>query len=133
MTTLAARGRGASVWEQFIGGKGLTVALTGLVVLSVALPLQQGNWVEGMPPLVIVALMGSGLAFVRHLMGMRVLTGSVIWVAVGTVLAIGAGMAVVPGDTVVDRIVNLVNDIGSWVAAVPTDEPREGSPSSRCS
>ena len=126
MTTLAARGRGASVWEQFIGGKGLTVALTGLVVLSVTLPLQQGNWVEGMPPLVIVALMGSGLAFVRHLMGMRVLTGSVIWVAVGTVLAIGAGMAVVPGDTVVDRIVNLVNDIGSWVAAVPTDEPRGG-------
>ena len=61
MTTLAARGRGASVWEQFIGGKGLTVALTGLVVLSVALPLQQGNWVEGMPPLVIVAFMGAGL------------------------------------------------------------------------
>ncbi len=127
MTTLAGRARATSVWEQYIGGRGLTLTLAALVALSVAWPLQRANWVGGMIPLVLVALLGGAAGFALHQLRWRPLRAHAAAAAGGLVLTIAAGSVVAAGASPVDRVVEMVEDVASWLAAVPTDETRSGT------
>lgn len=126
MTTLSSRARALSVWEQFIGGYGLTLALAAFVALSVALPIQQANWVRGMPPLVIVAALGGSTGYLLYRAGWPQRLVHLTGAGAGVLLAAAVGAAVTPGAGPADRVVELFAEVADWLAAIPTDEVRGG-------
>ena len=126
MTTLVGRVRALSIWEQFIGGNGLTLTLAALVSLSVALPLQQANWVRGMIDLVVVAFLGGGAGYLFHRMGWSALRAHPVAAAAGLLVTVISGMAIASGSTAVARVVNVFEDLVGWFAAVPTEEAKSG-------
>ena len=126
MTTLVGRVRALSIWEQFIGGDGLTLTLTAFVSLSVALPLQQANWVGGMIPLAFVAFLGGGAGYSFHRMGWSASRAHPAATAAGLLVTVIAGSAIASGSTAVVRVIRVFEDLADWFAAVPTDEAQSG-------
>ncbi len=126
MTAFVGRVRALSIWEQFIGGNGLTLTLVALVPLSVALPLQQANWVRGMIPLTVVAFLGGGAGYLFHRMGWSALRAHSVATAAGLLVTAIAGTAIAGGSTAVARVMNVFEDLAGWFAAVPTEEARSG-------
>ncbi len=126
MTMVGGRARAVSVWERYIGGDGLTATLSGLVALSVALPLQQANWVPSMIPLVLVAFLGGVAGYVFFRLGWPPLRAHGVGAVGGALVTVASGAAVAGGATPVDGAVGMFEDVGSWFAAVPTDRTRSG-------
>ncbi|MCH9020930.1 MAG: adenosylcobinamide-GDP ribazoletransferase [Proteobacteria bacterium] len=62
----APTARTVSVWEQYVGGSGLTITLVGLLAAAVAWPIQQAQWVPHMPPLTVITVLGAALAVASH-------------------------------------------------------------------
>lgn len=118
--------RAISLWERFIGGIGLTLTLVGLVLLSVVLPLREGNWVPGMPSPLMVGMLGgvAGWAmYQREWTTRRTVVGAVM---AGLLLTAYAGTTTAQGFPVTVRAVNAVRDIVQWLAAIPTEETQAG-------
>ena len=118
--------RATLLWERFVGGDGLTLTLLSLALLSVALPLQQGNWAPGMPPPLIVAALGGAAGYAMSRAGWSGLRTSLVGGASGLALAIFAGASVAEGAGAPSRLANAFADLADWIAAVPTDETRAG-------
>ena len=132
MSMLSARVRSVQVvravtlWERFIGGDGLTLALVGLVLFTVVMPLQAGNWAPGMPAPVLTGLLASAGAWAMHHRGWTTTRAGLAALAVGALLTAYAGTSTAEGVTITARAFNAVEDIAKWIAAVPTDETQAG-------
>ena len=121
-----ASGRVVLLWERFVAGEGLTLTLASLALLSVALPLQQGNWAPGMPPPLLIAALGGAAGYAAHRLGWGALRTSLAGAGAGLALAVAAGASVADGAGVPSRLANAFADVADWAAAVPTDETRAG-------
>ena len=133
MTTLphnlspsGGEGRAFSVWEQYIGGFGLTLTLTALVAIVVALPLQLANWAPGMLPLVVVALLGGAVGFASNRLGWTPRRSHAACALGGLLITVLGGAVVAPGVSPLDRVVGVFEDVAHWASAVPTEETRSG-------
>ncbi len=115
-----------SLWERFIGGIGLTLALVGLVLLSVVMPLREGNWVPGMPSPLLIAVLGGVAGWAVHQREWTVRRTIVGAVTIGLLLAAYAGTATAQGFPITVRTVNAARDIVQWMAAIPTEETQAG-------
>ena len=113
-------------WEEFIGGAGLTATLVGLVLFSVVMPLQEGNWVPGMPGPFLIAVLGGAAGWAMHRLGWTRRRAIVASGVAGLLLTAYAGTAAAGGSPITVRAVNAVEDIGQWVAAIPTEETQAG-------
>ena len=114
------------LWERFIGGAGLTLTLTAIVLLSVVMPLQEGNWVPRMPSPLLIAVLAGAAGWAMHQMEWTVRRTVVTTGIAGLLLAAYSGTAAAPGFPVTIRAVNAVQDIMQWVAAIPTEETQPG-------
>ncbi len=119
-------GRAFSVWEQYIGGFGLTLTLAALVAIVVALPLQLANWAPGMLPLVVVVLAGGAVGFASNRLGWAPRYSHAAWAAGGLLITLLSGAIVAPGSLPFDRVVGVFEDVAHWASAVPTEETRSG-------
>ncbi|MDE2836631.1 MAG: transglutaminase domain-containing protein [Chloroflexota bacterium] len=115
-----------SLWERFIGGIGLTITLVGIVLLSVALPLREGNWVPGMPSPLLIAVLGGAAGWAVHQWEWTVRRTIVVAVMAGAALTAYAGTATAPGFPITLRAFNAVKDIVVWLGAIPTEETQAG-------
>lgn len=130
MTTLIARAQAVdviSLWERFIGGMGLTLTLVGLVLFSVVMPLQEGNWVPGMPAPLLIGVLGGAAGWAMHQRGWTARRATVTTVAAGLLLSAYAGTTAAEGFAITARAVNAIEDIAQWIAAISTDETQAGT------
>ena len=115
-----------SLWERFIGGIGLTLTLVGLVLLSVVMPLREGNWAPGMPSPLLIAVMGSAAGWAVYQLDWTVRRVVVSGGIAGALLTAYAGASTAPGFPITVRAFNAARDIVQWVAAIPTEETQAG-------
>ncbi len=115
-----------SLWERFIGGIGLTLTLVGLVLLSVVMPLREGNWAPGMPSPLLVAVMGGTAGWAVYQLDWTVRRVIVNGGIVGVLLTVYAGASTAPGFPITVRAFNAARDIVQWMAAIPTEETQAG-------
>ena len=118
--------RAVSLWERFIGGEGLTLALVGLVLFSVVMPLQEGNWAPGMPPPLLTAILGGAAGWASLRLGWTTRRAILTVGGAGSLLTAYAATATADGSPITRRAFNAIVDIVEWVAAVPTDETQAG-------
>ena len=115
-----------SLWERFIGGIGLTLTLVGLVLLSVVMPLREGNWAPGMPSPLLVAVMGGTAGWTVYQLDWTVRRVIVNGGIVGVLLTVYAAASTAPGFPITVRAFNAARDIVQWMAAIPTEETQAG-------
>jgi transglutaminase-like putative cysteine protease len=115
-------------WQRFLNGPGTALVLTGLVLLSVAWPIHQAEWVKNMPPLGLLALVALGLALWRAgTTGWAAIRSHLMAAGVGVVLILALAVGMTPGQGVIGRWANLIDELSFWFSAVGTDELRAGS------
>jgi transglutaminase-like putative cysteine protease len=110
-----------TVWERYINGAGLTVTLALLVVLAVAYPIQDANWVRGMAPLTLIGAVSvafSAWLAAINLIGWRAHLWSA-FIGMWTVLFVGSSL-------LDNQIYNLVVELNGWAKAIGTDEVQSG-------
>ena len=61
--------RAIPLWERFIGGNGLTLALVAFVLFTVVMPVQEGNWAPGMPAPVLTGLLAGAAGWAMYQRG----------------------------------------------------------------
>ncbi|MEX2598371.1 MAG: hypothetical protein WD533_01825, partial [Dehalococcoidia bacterium] len=123
-----APSRSGMLWERFVSGSGLTIALVLAVLLAVTWPIFEARWVALPIPVPLVAVGGLALAAYVVLSNAHAYQGHMFAVIIGGALALVAGMAVVDGGDSGERLRALFASLAAWVAAVPTDEVRQGIP-----
>ena len=119
--------RAISLWERFIGGIGLTLTLVGLVLFSVNMPLQDGNWVPGMPAPLLIATLGGAAGWAMHQRGWTTRRAVTTAGAVGLLLTVYVGTATAEGVSITIRTFRAVEDVVQWVAAISTEETQAGT------
>ena len=136
MTTFTARARAVraissvrviTFWERFIGGAGLTLTLAGLVLLSVVMTLQEGNWVPGMPAPLLIAALGGAAGWAMHRRGWTTRRAVLTSWGAGLLFAAYAGTSTAEGFAITARAVHAIEDIARWAAAIPTEETQPGA------
>ena len=115
-----------SWWEDYISGAGLTVTLVGLLLFAVVMPLQEGNWVRGMPAPFLIAVLGGVAGWAMHQLDWKALRAIATSSTLGLLLAVYAGTTTAEGFPITTRVFNAVQDISQWIAAIPTDETQAG-------
>lgn len=119
--------RALSLWERYIGGIGLTLTLLGLVLFSVTMPLQDGNWVPGMPAPLLIAVLGSLAGFAMHMRGWTTRRAVTNTLVVGLLFSAYVGTATADGVSITRRTFDAVADIVQWVGAITTEETQAGA------
>ena len=136
MTTFTARARAVraissvrviTFWERFIGGTGLTLTLAGLVLFSVVMTLQEGNWVPGMPAPLLIAVLGGAAGWAMHQREWTTRRAFFTAWGTGLLFAAYAGTSTAEGFAITARAVHAIEDIARWVAAISTDETQPGA------
>ena len=122
----APAARTYSVWEQYVGGDGLTVTLAAALALAVAWPIQQAQWVAAMPPATIVALLGLALAVVLARGGWTAWRAHLLATGVGAGVVTFSALVMTPKIGVFERASGLVRELDFWFSGVFTDELRGG-------
>jgi transglutaminase-like putative cysteine protease len=118
--------RTVSLWERYVSGDGLTLTLAGLVVLAVAYPIQEADWVAKMPPLTFIGLLSLGTAALLHYFHVRTSRALPLTFVVGVVVVWFSAVSMSPGAFASDRVANLLTELDFWFDGVFTDEIRGG-------
>ena len=117
--------RTVSVWEQYVGGSGLTLTLAGLLAVAVAWPIQEARWVAHMPPLTVITVVGLVLAVASHRRSWSPPRSHLTALGIGAAVVAGSAVAMTPGVGL-GRVVNLVNELDFWFSGIFTDQVRGG-------
>ncbi len=118
--------RAIPLWERFIGGNGLTLALVAFVLFTVVMPVQEGNWAPGMPAPVLTGLLAGVAGWAMYQRSWTTRRTVLATLGAGALLTAYAGASTAEGFAITARAVSAIEDIASWIAAVPTEETHPG-------
>ena len=122
----AAGVRAVTLWDRFVTGEGLVVALAGLLVLAVTYPIQDANWVRGMAPPVIIGFLSVGFTTLLARLDLPAWRVHLLAVGVGAGVVLVTAAAMLEGVPEFVRVLNLYDELRDWTAAISTDEVRSG-------
>lgn len=126
MSAQAATPREFSLWQRFASGEGMSVLLMGLLLVSVAWPVQSARWVPEMAPIVVVALLALALLVVSDYFRWPRARTQAAALAGGVALVIVSAVAVMPQEGLGARFAGLAPEAAAWIGAIASEETLPG-------
>ena len=114
--------RSVDLWQRLASGNGMSVLLAGLVLLSVAWPIQRARWVNGMAPVTLIALVALALLVVTDHLAWRGAKAHLSAAGIGLLVVLLSVLAVAPGSYPIGRFESAVDDLGAWFLALSTED-----------
>ncbi len=108
------------------GNRAISLIIALLIPLSVAWPLQNAGWGDGLPPLILLVLMGAALAFIINKRFSPIICHALA-VGLGALIILLLATQVTPGNGFLNRLINLFWEIGIWIYAVTSGEIQGGN------
>ena len=126
MSAQAASRPDFSLWQRFASGQGMSVLLTGLLLVSVAWPVQSAQWAPGMAPTALVTLLALALFVVSDALRWPLLRAHLAALTVGGALVIASALPVMPDATLAARAADLGPEVLAWLGAIGSEEVLPG-------
>lgn len=121
-----ARMRTVTLWDRFVTGEGLVIALAALLVLAVTYPIQDANWVRGLAPPVIIGLLSVWFTTLMARTDLAAWRIHLITLGAGAFVVLVTAAAMMDGTPELFRVLELWDELEEWTAAISTDEVRSG-------
>ncbi|MDE2766251.1 MAG: transglutaminase domain-containing protein [Chloroflexota bacterium] len=126
MSAQAASRLDFSLWQRFASGHGMSVLLVGLLLLSVAWPVQSARWAPGMAPTTLVTLLALALFVMSDALRWPRLHARMAALTVGAALVIASAIAVMPEGSLGTRAAGLAPEVLTWLGAIGSQEVLPG-------
>ena len=126
MSAQATSLREFSLWQRFASGQGMGVLLTGLLLVSVAWPVQNARWAPGMASAALVTMLALALLVISDAFKWPRLRAHLVAFAVGAALVVVSALAVMPQASLGARAAGLAPEVLTWLGAIGSEEVLPG-------